>query len=48
VLGEVWLANAQKATFGGADVITFSVNATLGEGARSDRLRSYFKEALCK
>jgi Tfp pilus assembly protein PilN len=48
VLGDVWLANAQKASFGEADVVTFSVNATLGEGARSDRLRNYFKEALCK
>jgi type IV pilus assembly protein PilM len=44
----VYLGTAQKAKFGDADVITFTVNATLASGARSDRLQSFFKEALCK
>jgi hypothetical protein len=45
----VWLANAQQATFGTANVITFQVNAVLASGARSDRLQTFFKgAALCK
>jgi hypothetical protein len=44
---SVWLVNAQKAKFGTTDVITFSVSATLAPGARSDRLETYFKGAVC-
>lgn len=44
----VWLTSAQKAKFGLTDVITFQLNAFLASGARSDRLTTYFKEALCK
>jgi type IV pilus assembly protein PilM len=44
----VTLATAQKAKFGDADVITFTVNATLASGARSDRLQTFFEGALCK
>jgi type IV pilus assembly protein PilM len=44
----VWLSGAQKAKFGDADVITFSLNAMLAPGARSDRLTTFFKEAVCK
>jgi hypothetical protein len=44
---SVWLVNAQKAKFGNVDVITFSVSATVAEGARSDRLETYFKGAVC-
>jgi hypothetical protein len=47
-LTQVWLAGATKGKFGTADVITFTVNANLGQGARSDRLQHYFKGALCK
>jgi len=48
VVTGVTLATAQKATFGGTDVVTFTVNATLASGARSDRLHSFFQGALCK
>jgi type IV pilus assembly protein PilM len=48
VVTGVALVNAQKASFGDADVITFTVNATLASGARSDRLHTFFEGALCK
>jgi type IV pilus assembly protein PilM len=48
IVTGVALATAQKATFGDADVITFTVNATLASGARSDRLHTFFEGALCK
>ncbi len=48
IVTDVALATAQKAKFGDADVITFTVNATLASGARSDRLQSFFEGALCK
>jgi hypothetical protein len=44
----VALATAQKAKFGDADVVTFTVNAILASGARSDRLHTFFEGALCK
>jgi type IV pilus assembly protein PilM len=44
----VALASAQKAKFGDADVVTFTVNAILASGARSDRLHTFFEGALCK
>jgi type IV pilus assembly protein PilM len=44
----VWLSSAQKAKFGDTDVVTFALSATLAPGARSDRLTTYFKEAVCK
>jgi type IV pilus assembly protein PilM len=44
----VWLTGAQKSMFGQDNVITFSLNATLAPGARSDRLTTFFKEAVCK
>jgi type IV pilus assembly protein PilM len=44
----VALATAQQANFGDQDVLTFTVNATLAAGARSDRLQSFFEGALCK
>jgi type IV pilus assembly protein PilM len=47
-VGSVWLANAQASKFGAADVVAFTINASLADGSRSDRLRTYFKEALCK
>lgn len=48
IVSGVTFTTAQKAKFGDADVITFTVNATLASGARSDRLHSYFKGSLCK
>jgi len=45
---DVWLTSTQKSTFGTAEVVAFSVGATLGEGARSARLQSFFEEALCR
>jgi type IV pilus assembly protein PilM len=47
-ISGVTLASAQKAKFGEQDVITFSLNATIDAGARSDRLRTFFQGALCK
>ena len=47
VLSAVWLASATKAQFGDTDVLTFTLNATLAPGARSDRLTTFFKGALC-
>jgi type IV pilus assembly protein PilM len=43
----IWLVSAQKAKFGTADVITFQMSAALAPGARSDRLNTFFKGALC-
>ena len=48
VLADVWLLSAQKTKFGNTEFITFAANATLAPGARSDRLATFFKEALCK
>ncbi len=48
VVTGVSLATAQKAKFGSADVVTFTVNATLASGARSDRLHTFFEGSLCK
>jgi type IV pilus assembly protein PilM len=44
----VWLASAQQGQFGNQTMITFSINAVLSPGARSDRLQTFFKEPLCK
>jgi type IV pilus assembly protein PilM len=47
-ISGVTLASAQKAKFGEQDIVTFSLNATIDAGARSDRLRTFFQGALCK
>src|SRR5262249_24382876 len=44
----VTLGHVQRSTVGDVDVVTFTINATLGTGVRSDRLEHYFKGALCK
>jgi hypothetical protein len=44
----VALGTAQKGKFGSADVVAFTVNATLASGARSDRLHTFFEGSLCK
>jgi type IV pilus assembly protein PilM len=45
---NVWVASAQKADFGTQTMITFTANATLGDGARSERITDFFKGASCK
>lgn len=45
---DVWLTSSQKSTFGTSEVVAFTLGATLGEGARSARLQSFFEEALCR
>jgi hypothetical protein len=45
---NVWVASAQKADFGTQSMITFTANATLGDGARSARITDFFKGASCK
>jgi type IV pilus assembly protein PilM len=45
---SVFLSSAQKSMFGSTDVVGFSLTATLSDGARSDRLQTFFREALCK
>jgi type IV pilus assembly protein PilM len=45
---NVWVASAQKADFGTQSMITFTANATLGDGARSARIADFFKGASCK
>jgi Tfp pilus assembly protein PilN len=44
-VAAVILSNAQRSKFGSADGVTFSANATLTDGARSDRLQSFVKGA---
>jgi type IV pilus assembly protein PilM len=43
-----WASSIGAGTFGGAKVVTFTIAAQIGNGVRSDRLQTYFLEALCK
>jgi len=45
---DVWVASAQKATFGTQDMIAFTANATLGDGAHSAHIADLFKGETCK
>ncbi len=45
---DVWVATAQKATFGTQDMIVFTANATLGDGAHSAHIADLFKGETCK
>jgi len=45
---NVWVATAQKATFGTQEMIVFTANATLGDGAHSAHIADLFKGASCK
>ncbi len=47
-ISDVTLGGVQKAKMGDADVVTFSLTATVASGARSDRLQTSYKGALCK
>ncbi len=46
--GQAWASTITSGKFGGTDVVNFTITGSLGEGARSDRLQTYFQEALCK
>ncbi len=45
---QLWISSAAAGKFGNVSVINFTITGSLGDGARSDRLQSYFQEALCK
>jgi type IV pilus assembly protein PilM len=46
--GQPWASTIASGKFGNGDVITFTITGALGDGARSDRLQTFFQEALCK
>jgi type IV pilus assembly protein PilM len=45
---SISLSGAQKSNFGTTNLINFTLTATLSSGARSERLQTFFQEALCK
>jgi type IV pilus assembly protein PilM len=47
-VSSAWIATAQKSKFGGQDMIVFTANATLADGAHSTRIAQFVKGASCR
>jgi hypothetical protein len=47
-VSSAWIASAQKSKFGGQDMIVFTANATLADGAHSTRIAQFVKGASCR
>jgi type IV pilus assembly protein PilM len=47
-VANAWPASAQKGVVGDTEMVSFTVNAVLGETARGHRLEKFFKEQPCK